>query len=149
MKLESSKNLIALAPRLMDVLKIHIREGSAGRLTHPQYRIMANISRGIKTVTEIAARHGVSQPTMTKAINLMVEKGWIAKSTDKKDARQTQLSLTAKGSALFLDVRGIAQKSLGDQIQHLQAGDRKKLDRAVADLQSILMKWNSLPGVSK
>jgi DNA-binding MarR family transcriptional regulator len=149
MKSEISKNLISLAPRLMDVSKLHIRKASAGRLTPLQYRIMANIFRGLQTVTEIATHHGVAQPTITKTINLMVQKKWIEKIPDEKDRRQFHLNMTKKGMDLFTDVRGTAQKTLEIQIDLLTKAEIKMLETAVTDLQVILRKWNSFNGNSK
>jgi DNA-binding MarR family transcriptional regulator len=149
MKSEISKNLISLAPRLMDVSKTHIRKASAGRLTPLQYRIMANVFRGLQTVTEIAAHHGVAQPTITKTINLMVHKKWIEKIPDEKDGRQFRLNMTEKGLDLFSDVRKVAQKSLDVQIKLLSKTEVKILEKAVDDLQNILRTWNSINGNSK
>lgn len=125
-----------IAPLLMRKMKKHVRKASSGKLTHPQYRILANIHRGLCTIGEIADQQGLTQPSMSRAIDLMVKNAWLTRNPDLKDRRIVRLQMTNKGTQLFLDVRMQAQRSLCAELAKLPAKDLEKLSVGLKSLNS-------------
>ncbi len=127
-----------VAPLMIRTMKSEIRTVAQGRLTHPQYRILANISRGINTTGQIASDHGVSQPAMSKMVESLVQRGLIQRTSLSKDRRQIVLRLTTKGRGLYEELKEIATKNLDKKLKKISSLDKNQLQRALNDLEKIL-----------
>ena len=139
-------NLVAkmwmdLTPLLMRRMRQNVIESSVSTLTMPQYRILANINRGLNSIGQIAEHHGVAQPSMSKMINLMVARGLIIRKTLSSDKRQSVLSLSKKGQQLFLKVRARAQSRFSDKLLELPVEDIRTLEDSFAQIKQVLEKW--------
>lgn len=144
---QSKRNVVAkywmeLAPLLMRRMRAHVIESSVGSLTLPQYRILANINRGLNSIGAIAEHHGVAQPSMSKMIHLMEERGFIIRKTLATDKRQFILSLTSQGHELFLKVRGQAQKRLAERLEELSKEDLHQLEKSFEGIRRVFGKWD-------
>jgi len=132
-----------LAPSLMRRMRAQVIQASVGTLTMPQYRILANINRGLNSIGAIAEHHGVAQPSMSKMISLMEEKGLILRKTLSSDKRQSVLSMTAKGKKIFLKVRGLAQARIAQKLENLSPEDLKALEKSFVEIKQVLQKVSS------
>lgn len=133
-----AKKWMDLAPQMMRRIRVHVIESSVGSLTMPQYRIMANINRGLNSVGEIALHHGVTQPSMSKMINLMVERGLVERNIHPSDKRQSMLFLTGKGRTLFLKVKTKAEKKIAGQLKQLEQNDLILLEKSFLAIEQVL-----------
>ena len=136
--LSVASQLMEISPLMIRILRTHLHKAALGVLTHSQYRILANIFRGLDTVTQIALHHGVSQPTMTKTVNLMVEKKWLEKRAGSTDARQMHLKMTALGLKTFLNVKKQAQNSISQQLSVLSSQDLSVLNKSITQLLPLM-----------
>jgi DNA-binding MarR family transcriptional regulator len=130
-----------IAPQMMRRMRTHVIESSVGTLTMPQYRILANINRGLNSIGAIAEHHGVAQPSMSKMIGLMEERGLIKRETSSIDKRQSVLSLTEKGRELFLKVRGKARKRLSEKLEEISDEEVQRLSKSFEGIRQVLEKW--------
>jgi len=135
---ELAAQFIELAPLMIRTVKGEIQAVSKGRLTHPQYRILANINRGVNTVSQIALNQGVSQPAMSKMVNMMVDRGLIERSSQSEDRRQIILKMSPKGLSLFRDLKAKAAQNFSVKLEKLSASERDHLAHALAELGTIL-----------
>lgn len=131
-----------LAPMMMRRMRAQVIKASVGALTLPQYRILANINRGLDSIGAIAEHHGVAQPSMSKMIRLMEEKGLVLRRTLSSDKRQSVLSLTAQGRKIFLRVRRKAQKRIAQKMEQLSPEDIKTLEKSFVDIKQVFKKWD-------
>ncbi len=143
---QNKTNLVAkmwmdLAPLLMRRMRQNVMESSVSTLTMPQYRILANINRGLNSIGAIAEHHGVAQPSMSKMINLMVKRGLIIRKTLATDKRQSVLSLSKKGEQLFFKVRALAQRRFSEKLLKLSTDDLRVLETSFAEIRQVLEKW--------
>jgi DNA-binding MarR family transcriptional regulator len=136
-----SQQWMDLAPQIMRRMRVHVIEAAVGTLTMPQYRILANINRGLNSVGAIATHHGITQPSMSKMINLMIERGLIERQPHSTDKRQSVLFLTVEGRRLFLKVRHKAQKKLSEKLRGLKQSDLAKLNKSFDDIGKVLKNW--------
>lgn len=127
-----------VAPLMIRTMKNEIRHVARGRLTHPQYRILSNISRGVNTTSQIAVDHGVSQPAMSKMIESLVKKDLIKRTTLSKDRRQIVLQLTTQGKTLFSELKEAAAKNLEKKLKKITLAEKNQMRRALNDLDKIL-----------
>jgi DNA-binding MarR family transcriptional regulator len=135
---ELATRFIELAPLMIRTVKTEIRQSADGRLTHPQFRILSQIHRGLNTVSQIALDHGVSQPAMSKMVNSLVLRGLVERGSRSQDRRQIILKLSPKGLALFRELKEKAAQNFGRKLQKLSNADQTRLHRALDDIAKIL-----------
>ncbi|MFZ3231484.1 MAG: MarR family transcriptional regulator [Pseudobdellovibrio sp.] len=133
-------HFIRIAPSMIRAVKAEIQIAADGQITHPQYRILASIDRGNFTVSQIAIDHGVSQPAMSKMVDLLVKKGLIKRSYVSKDRRQIDLKLSAKGLVLFKELKNKAAKNLAKKIKVISKKEQNSLNKSLDQLETFLMK---------
>jgi len=141
---EFSKVLLEVVPQLIRFIRSEVRGAAPDVLTVPQFRILANINRGLRTVSEIAEHHGVSQPAMTKMVNGLEKRGLIRRRTSDVDVRRTILSLTPKGKNLYQKTRQKAQRRLAKRLTVLTPSERKMMAEALRGLQAAILDKRNL-----
>src|SRR5437867_1708747 len=93
-----SKRLLTILPPIVHKIRAQARIAAKGRLTMPQFRILAYIDRGLCNVGSLAEEAAVAQPTMSKMVDGLVNRGLIRRIADKTDRRSIKLALTKKGA---------------------------------------------------
>ena len=79
--------------------------------------------------TALAARLGVEQPTVAKAVARMARQGLVRTERDERDARTTRLFLTDRGAEL-VDAVVTCWRTIEDQmVDDLSDGERARLRR--------------------
>ncbi len=73
-----------IVPGAMRLLRQEMRLEASGVLTVPQFRILANINRGLDSINAISKLHGVSQPAMSRMVEGLVERASYAKNKRTK-----------------------------------------------------------------
>ena len=81
----------------------HIRQVAAEQfdISVEQFHILRNIRRGQGSVSELAEAKNISRPAISQAVDVLVNKGLIARTPNTQDRRQIQLDLTDSGNALL------------------------------------------------
>ncbi len=103
-------------------------------ITVEQFHILRQIRKGSSSVSDLAAKKGISRPAMSQAVDALVDKGLISRRQDADDRRFVNLELTPDGDALlskiFLENRA------------WMAGKMQALD--LEDLQSVIAAFGIL-----
>ncbi len=84
-------------------VRAHIRQLAAEQfdISVEQFHILRNIRRGRGSVSELAEAKNISRPAISQAVDLLVNKGLITRTTNANDRRQVRLALTDSGNALL------------------------------------------------
>jgi long-chain acyl-CoA synthetase len=72
-------------------------EHAASDLTLPQYRLLVMVAGGDQRASKLAGRLALSKPTVTAAVDGLVERGLLIRSEVPCDRRAVDLSLTDEG----------------------------------------------------
>lgn len=131
-----ANNLQAVAMRL--TRRMRQNDGSGG-LTGPEASALAVIANheGI-SVGALAGAEQVRPPSMSRVVNILVEKGLVKRQDDPADARRQLLSLTAKGKKAQTSSQKSGQvKVLANALDGLTDRDRNAVERAVAVLDRL------------
>lgn len=102
-----------------------------------QFRILSNIDEGINRVKDIAEINGVSQPAISKMVDLMVTRGLIRRQRDDRDRRSMVLDLTIKGREVF---QGVEMKAVERMLEKMNQMD----DHEVLAIQKALSMIDGL-----
>ncbi|MGD9961123.1 MarR family winged helix-turn-helix transcriptional regulator [Nocardioides sp.] len=89
-------------------------------------------------VGELARIDRCSQPTMSGAVNSLVQRGWVAKTPDPDDARATRVTMTEAGRTELSRVRSLNADAVAARFATLPDHDVRDLATAVAVLRDLL-----------
>jgi DNA-binding MarR family transcriptional regulator len=115
--------------RVVGVLRVGSRaaERRVG-LSGAQLFVLQKLANGpARSLNELAERTRTHQSSVSVVVQRLVEQKLVAKAHAKTDARQLELSLTAKARAIMRRAPDAAQERLIAAIDRMPAKDRKQL----------------------
>ena len=107
----SSPDITALARELLDVtMRLNRLVAAEVRRSHPQLvpgqlGILFRLLLAPATVSDLARYLGVSLPTISKSLGVLVQRGWIERWVDAANRRQTIVRLTPLGRRVTASMR--------------------------------------------
>jgi len=72
-------------------------ECSLGDLSLTQYRVLATVDEGGERATHLAHALALAKPTVTAAVDGLVERGWLERGPVPNDRRAVRIALTTAG----------------------------------------------------
>src|SRR5262245_19141061 len=99
---KTARELLAVTTLLMRSFTARMRQGEQ-RVEPAHIGILARLSAGPCSLTELAQHQAVRLPTMSKSIALLVKRGWVDRTTPSDNRRQTMVALTAGWRRVFAD----------------------------------------------
>lgn len=127
-----SSDLVVYAARLVRAVR-HRFETTAGT------RVLSLLDEhGPLGVTALAAADRCSQPTMSGAVDRLVEQGWVARAPNPDDARSSLVTLTAAGRAELARLRTGYGRIVAERIAAHPTHTVEDLATAVAVLRDLL-----------
>ena len=90
-------------PPFWQRIRAHIRQMAAEQfgISVEHFHILRHIRSGQGSVSELAEVKNISRPAISQAVNVLVNKGLITRTTNACDRRHIQLALTDSGNALL------------------------------------------------
>jgi DNA-binding MarR family transcriptional regulator len=136
---------VELANRLRPVLLMlnrHLRrEAHAEGITGGQAALLAQIRHHPDLgVRELAAREGISAPSMTRYLDRLERAGLIVRTRSLEDARRVRLALTPKGVRVLRSVRRRRTAWLAEGLQGLSAAEQRAVAAAIEPLGRLLVE---------
>ena len=124
---KTARELLEVTTLLMRSFTARMRQGEQ-RIEPAHIGILARLSAGPCSLTELAQHQAVRLPTMSKSIALLVKRGWVSRSTPADNRRQTMVTLTAAGREVFADMKRDSTKHVVGLFVTLSADDRMRVD---------------------
>jgi len=126
---------VIAAVRTLSRLGRFIERTDSG-LSLPQFRLLSLLAAGDESSTALAQRLAVSKPTISNAVDTLVEQGHLRRRSDTGDRRVTWLQITASGQAAL----GRAERAYLDRMRPVLArlGDPTGVVASVAALAAAL-----------
>ena len=134
---------VELANRLRPVLLLlnrHLRrEAHAEGITGGQAALLAQIRNHPQLgVRELAAREGISAPSMTRYLDRLEKAGLIVRTRSPQDARRIRLALTPKGVRVLRSVRRRRTAWLAERLDGLPPAEQRAVADAIEPLTRLL-----------
>lgn len=136
---------IATEPKLhtlfADIVSVNHRlarlaaHAAGGTESPAVWRTLSALVDGPLRLGELAALSRVSQPTMTKLINKLGERGWVERLADPADARASVVASTPEGERARLEWRSRLASALVPLFGAISTEDAAVLGRSVEILQ--------------
>jgi DNA-binding MarR family transcriptional regulator len=111
-------------------------EHSGAGLTLPQYRLLALVAEGDERAGSLAGRLSLSKPTVTAAVDGLVERGLVIRAVVAGDRRAVRIVITPRGAAAL----AAAELAMADRLQPILDGcpDRQAVLDVFEQLQAAL-----------
>jgi DNA-binding MarR family transcriptional regulator len=130
----------ALRPVLMRLARSlrQVREDDSLDLQSNQLSAMAVLlNDGDMLMGELAAAEKVQPPSMTRIVNGLEQRGFVARRPDPRDGRQCLVTLTPAGREVLLANRRRRNEWLTVRIAELEPAEREVLRQAVPILAKV------------
>jgi DNA-binding MarR family transcriptional regulator len=90
-------------PSVWHTVRAHIGNEATENfdITVGQFHILRRIRQGARSVSKLADDKHTSRPAASRVVDVLVNKGLIARTQNPADRRNVQLSLTEEGGALL------------------------------------------------
>ena len=98
---EATRELMAVLPLLNRIIGAELRLEAGEDTTMPQFRLLALLQEQPQTLSALAAKRRVSLQAAGESIQTLVERGWVTRTPDPVDRRQSLLDLSAVGRAHY------------------------------------------------
>lgn len=105
-----------------------------------QYRMLEMIHREPRTLSALAAIHRVTPSTMSRSVDVLVRKAWVARRHDSNDRRQVILTITDEGRSAHAAMIQHTQDVITDLIAQLDEGERARLYDGLSVLQTLIAR---------
>ena len=139
-----ARMLLETIPPLMRMLHGAMRKSHGEAHTFGQMRMLAMLRERPCMLTDLATRHHVAPSTMSRTVDALVERGWVARTGAPDDRRKVLLTLTEQGAKsldmLFDESCGI----VAELMVPLAEQERGELVRGLAVLRHLANHSSSL-----
>src|SRR5882672_632812 len=130
---KTARELLEVTTLLMRSFTARMRQGKQ-RIEPAHIGILARLSAGPCSLTELAQAQAVRLPTMSKSIALLVDRGWVSRSTPADNRRQTMVALTAAGRGVFTAMKRDSTRHVARLLVTLSDEERIRVDAGLAVL---------------
>jgi DNA-binding MarR family transcriptional regulator len=110
-----------------------------------QFGLLVKMTEGPCSMSDLARHNAVSLPTISKSVDMLVRRGWVARSPSSSDRRQTLVGLTASGRRVMARVAQQAERHVGLTLSRLTASERDDITRALGRLTALLATPDDSP----
>jgi DNA-binding MarR family transcriptional regulator len=136
--LEATKELLAILPLLNRIVASEVRREAGEDTTMPQFRVLAHLAAGPLTLSALAKKRRVSPQSMSELVQVLVERGWIARAPDPNDRRQSLLQLTDSGRLHYERADEQTLKRLAPLLAQLSQEELAAVRMALPALRRVL-----------
>jgi DNA-binding MarR family transcriptional regulator len=101
-------------------------------ITVEQFHILRHVRKGAGSVSELAEVKQITRSAISQAVELLVEKGLLARAQDPNDRRCVHLTLTETGSELLSSIFQQNRAWIAERLAPLNPDELGELERGLA-----------------
>ncbi|MCC6805701.1 MAG: MarR family transcriptional regulator [Anaerolineae bacterium] len=135
---ETAHDLLSILPMLNRVMIVELRREAGEDTTMPQFRVLSYLNQSPLTVSDIARKRRVSFQSAGELVQTLVERGWVSRTADPKDRRQSLLRLTDAGQQEYDRAQNHMLDRISELLERLTEDDKAVIRRAMSLLQTAL-----------
>jgi DNA-binding MarR family transcriptional regulator len=118
----------------MRTIKAQMRR-SEHSLMPAHMRLLSMCARRTWNLGELAEAQAVSAPTMSKTVNALVERGWLARTPSVEDRRVVHIGLTPTGEQVLSETHRQSEALIAELLVTLSPAERDTLLAGLAILR--------------
>ena len=144
LKLEDlAHELMTVLPQINRLMAVELRQEVDESATMPQFRVLAYLQEAPMTLTALAQKRRVSLQSAGELVQSLVARGWVTRTPDPSDRRQSILQLTDEGRANYERVQDRMQEQLTAYLALLTASEREAVQQALIALARVIQTQES------
>jgi DNA-binding MarR family transcriptional regulator len=109
------------------------------QMTEEQFQVLRRIRKGSHSVSALASSSQTSRSAVSKAVNILVGRGYISRSQDPTDRRHIPLALTQEGQRVMDTVFREAEAWMETRFTRLQGEEMENLLQGMESLRRAFM----------
>jgi DNA-binding MarR family transcriptional regulator len=131
-------------PPVWNTIKHNVRSTATDHfdISVEQFHILRHIRKGIVSVSDLATERQISRPAISQAVDVLVDKGLIARGENAEDRRFVQLELTPTGNDLLNTVFEKNRAWMKEQMASLTQEEMNTLLEGLAVLKKTFLEPN-------
>ncbi len=137
--------LLAVLPRWSRLVARELRSEAGNDSTMVQIRVLGELSEGPLTLSALARKREVSLQAASEHVQTLVIRGWVERTPDMTDRRQSLLTLTDEGARQLAQVREHVASHFTPLIARLPAKEAQAIHQGLVALGSLLAEGEILP----
>jgi DNA-binding MarR family transcriptional regulator len=118
-----------------------VLERASGELSLAHYRVLSAIASGDERASRVANRLAIGKPTVSAAVEALVQRGLLLRSAVDGDQRVAVLHLTAEGQALLVRVETAMIRRIDDLCE--RTPDPARLKESLVWLGAAIDDWQA------
>lgn len=131
----AAREILEILPLVMRTLRTEL--GQPPALPNPgHFALLFMLTEGPHNLSELAEKHNVTLPTMSRTVTTLTEYGFVRRSQSEEDRRRVVIELTPAGRALLGQITEQAVEHLAAVLSGLSAAERRKLIEGLSVLRS-------------
>lgn len=131
----AAREIVEILPLVMRTLRTEL--GQPAALPNPgHFPLLFMLSEGPHNLSELAEKHNVTLPTMSRTITTLSEHGFVRRTQSDEDRRRVVIELTDTGRGLLARITEEVIDHLAAVLSDLSASDRRKLIEGLAVLRA-------------
>ena len=134
----TAEDLLSILPLLSRVMIVELRREAGDETTMPQFRALSYLNEQPLTVSDIARKRRVSFQSAGELVQTLVERGWVSRTSDPSDRRQSLLQLTDAGLQEYERAQSHMLDRISELLERLSEDDKAVIRRAMSLLQTAL-----------
>jgi DNA-binding MarR family transcriptional regulator len=142
-----SREMLRTMHPMLRVLKHRWRSAEVAdalrELGESQMWVLQALIRGKQLTSELARHHNVTDPTMTRIIDGLVDRGYVERQHDREDRRRIYLRLTPAGREIAEQARRQFCAVLAEFLSPLSDDQLADIMRAFQHIRSLLPEEHS------
>ncbi|MCL5283143.1 MAG: MarR family winged helix-turn-helix transcriptional regulator [Armatimonadetes bacterium] len=138
---ECSELVLETIPAIMTVIRMTVKKHHYLGLGLPQLRVLFYLNRfNGASLSSVAADLGYSLPSMSKHVEVLVEKDYVVRVESSTDRRCVTITLTEVGEKIMLEAKKLVGLRIREAIATLNDDDRTQIAEAMRTLQSLFQQ---------
>jgi DNA-binding MarR family transcriptional regulator len=98
---------------------------------------LIRIAAGPCRMSDLARYHAVSLPTISKSVDMLVRRGWVERSVNERDRRQSMVRLTPKGRRVLTEIKQKTEEHVARTLAPLAPAECDQLITALTALTRV------------
>ena len=133
---DAAAEFLRIIPLVMRIMAADIRE------THPDinpanFGLLSILSKRTWSLSELANKQMVSNPTMSKTITTLEERGWVQRQRSREDRRKVEITITRQGQKILNSVHRQMVERITQELEGLSAAQREQLNAGLNILHDV------------
>ena len=131
--------LLEAVPRLRRIISTAAQDNEGvAALTFTQLRVLGRLIHGMQLPSELARSMGITPATASGLVDLLVQRGLVARGDRPGDRRCTRLTVTPAGVACWEAAMARAIEALGTLLSEMEPSRRRALEDGLQALLALM-----------